>query len=465
MALINTNKQVWILTTYGLERITKAMESPSVERLYLTKIKIGDANGTYYVPIQGQDNDLRHPIYNEEYEILEFPITEKSVEDTTVTLKSFISETSGGYNIREIGLYETVNGQDFCFALGTCEPIVKPAYDPAENYGYAMAIDYALHINSVNLASVYDQIILDSSNEYVTKELLEALSRTVLFVEGNLMDQISINSHLLGLNRAQQLSELIETTRNAYANSILTSLYSNVLMNVGSEDIKGFWGFNYVERYDKLNAVKDFSIHGNNLSLNKPISTYETGRFDIAPYVLFTNEDYFYLPFTEQMLFDDAFTIFFAGEINTANVVHTILAQSNPYIDTHNWSIQINENNAIVVKIYTDNENYKSYTSASSVLPAGPFSLAVVYKNKSIHVYLNLKEITMVESVVGTFTGLARNALETSSYVYNGLGSRSDNINSKVSFLSAISKAVEDPIIRATNLNLLSAIGKNIYRG
>ena len=43
-----------------------------------------------------------------------------------------IPENIGGFDIREVGLYETVNGVDNLFAIGTCQPFVKPT--AADNY-------------------------------------------------------------------------------------------------------------------------------------------------------------------------------------------------------------------------------------------------------------------------------------------------------------------------------------------
>lgn len=464
MAIINTDKQVWILTTYGIERIQEVMASAGSEKLYISKIKIGDANGSYYVPVQGTDNDLRHPIV-QEGERVSFPVNEKTKDGTTVTFRSFISELSGGYTIREIALYETINEVDYCFALGTCEPIVKPAYDPNIDYGYAMSIDYKLNINSVNLSSVYDQIELDADNEYITKEMLDALARTVLFVEGNLMDQISIDSHLLGLNRAQQLADLIETTQDAYANASLTSLYANIINAIDGSHVKGFWGFNYTEKYDSTIAVKDFSPYGHNLNLNKPITNFETGRFSIAPYTNFTQDDYFYAQYIPAMLMDSEFTVAFTGQINNTNETNTILAQANPYTSDYNWSIQITPTNAVQVKIYTDKDNYKTYTSAHSAVPVGPFTLLVTYKNYEIKVYLNQAQLSMVKVTTGSYGTLAQNHLSTTSYVLDSNGQKSDNLDSKITFLALFDVAIDDLTARAMSYNLMSMTGYNIYRG
>lgn len=462
MALTNTNRQVWILTSYGINRITEIMQSPNTERLFITKIKVGDANDQYYVPVQGTDNDLRHPIVQEGL-IIGFPIIEKSIDNQTVTFKSFIPENSGGYNIREIGLYETINGEDKCFALGTCEPIVKPAYDETENYGYAVAIDYSLNINSVNLASVYDRIELDSDNEYVTREMFDTLTKTVLFVEGNLMDQISINTHLLGLNRAQQLAELVEATQNAYANVALTNIYTNLLNAISGDRIKGFWGFGYTEKYDTPVAIKDFGPLGNNLSLSRPLTSLETGKFDIFPYINFSN-DYFYAPFVESLLMDEEFTLIYTGALNSADGNSTILAQSNPYASKHNWSVQITSQEAIQVKVYTDKNNYDTYTSGAGVLPLDPFTIVVTYKDKKVNVYLNGSKLSLNKVSVGDFTGLAQEQLETTSYLTSVQGQVSDLINSKVSCVILLDIALEDTLVRAINLSLMAVTGWNIFR-
>lgn len=460
---INTNPQTWILTTYGIQRITEVMSSPNTERLFVNHIKLGDANETYYTPIQGINNDLKNPI-----EDAEFSITNKSVDGSTVTFDAFIPESSGGYNIREIGLYERINNQDFCLALGTCEPIVKPAYDEDEDYGYAMAISYKLHINSVNLASIYPQIVLNPQTEYVRKEELEALSKTVLFVEGNLMEQISNNSHLLGLNRAQQLKDLIDSTRTAYAYSSIASLFSNVTSCIDGRLVKGFWGFNYTEKFDSLIAVKDFSSYGNNFSLNKDISDFKTDNFGILPYIYFTPEDYFYAPYVESLKMENKFSIIFAGQFNKNNEANTILAQGNDSSSIYNWTVVKTSTGAVEIKLYSDSNNYLTYTTNNGVVPNSPCVIGITVNlgisENIVKVFVNNKKVSVNKIETGNFTVLASNNMETSSYIYSSSG-KSKMINAKVSFLSLIATDLEDAVVRAVNLNLMAVLGKNIFRG
>ena len=462
--VINTNPQVWILTTYGIQRITEVMSSPTTEKLYVNNIKVGDANGEYYVPIQGVDNDLKNPI-----EDAEFPIISKNVDGNVVTFNAIISEKSGGYDIREIGLYERIDGVDYCFALGTCEPIVKPAYDENEDYGYAMLIDYKLHINSVNLASIYPEIILNTQTEFVNESEFLSLSRTVLFVEGNLMEQISNNTHLLGLNRAQQLIDLIESTRNMYACSTLSSLYTSLSNCVLSDQIRGFWGFNYTERYDNVLAIKDFSIYGNNFSLNKPINEFDLDYYGIVPYVNFQSSDYFYTPYTSSLIVEDGFTLLFAGQFNKNNTDCTLLAQSNDATQLYNWSVIKTSQNSIEVKIYTDKDNYITFSTGSDIVPESVCAIAITVDllnaQQNAIIYVNNIRVNVSKVVSGTFTSIASNSLDTCSYIYNSSSVRDKNIDAKLSFLSLIGTSVSSDILRAINLNTMAMVGKNIYGG
>lgn len=239
---MTTERQVWIITDYGIRRIEETMASPTTERIYLTRIGVGNYDGYYDPSEYSSANELRQPV-------TKFAITEKSINENTVTFRSKISATSGGYQITELGLYEEIvepdpehSGQTIStfnlFARGVCEPLNKPEYTDEDNYGYVMSIDYKLNITSVNLSSIYDCIILDPQSEYIKQEDLDALSRTVLYVEGNLMEQISDNTHILGLNRATQLAELMEVNKEEYSESSIVGLYSNMINSKGNKILK-----------------------------------------------------------------------------------------------------------------------------------------------------------------------------------------------------------------------------------
>ena len=54
-------------------------------------------------------------------------------------------------------------------------------------------------LKTANLAEVYEQIVLNPVQAIVTAQDFQNLISSVLFTQGNLSEQISGNSHIIGL--------------------------------------------------------------------------------------------------------------------------------------------------------------------------------------------------------------------------------------------------------------------------
>lgn len=282
----DTDKLTYILTDYGLQRVTEALADPTVYIL-LTKIKVGDANFEYYTP-QEAATELVHPIENGE-----FPLVSKELleDGLTVSLHAIFPESLDNCEIREVGIYETVNGEDKLFALSTQQPQLKPA----ESLGYLTVVEYYAFLRAQNLSDIYDQILLDPDTQLVTREELDKLISTVAFTESNLMEQINGNSRVIGLNRAEQLRKEIEKDRNDFSYTSAYDNYSILLNFVNPEDIFGYWLFNYPRRSAYTSSVTDISLNNRNLSTNKPINAYDRVFEGIMSSLSFGAPNCFYL--------------------------------------------------------------------------------------------------------------------------------------------------------------------------
>ena len=130
---VNVDKLILKLTDFGLARIAYAVENPAAN-LNITKIKLGSGdNNEYYEPDSAQ-TELRGPLG------LEFYIYNKAIleDGLTVSFHTIIPEDIGGFDIREVGLYETYLGEDRLFAISTQQPFVKPSF----NDNYFINVDY-----------------------------------------------------------------------------------------------------------------------------------------------------------------------------------------------------------------------------------------------------------------------------------------------------------------------------------
>ena len=286
----DTDRLTFILTNYGLERVAQALEDKDVV-LMLTKIKVGDADYEYYEPDPNQ-TDLKHQLEDGEFYIIEKDLLE---DNLTVSLHAVMPEDFDNCEIREVGIYENMNGVDKLFAISTQQPLLKPSV----GLRYFISVDYFAFLKSANLAEIYDQIYLDPDNQMITQNDFDNLISTILFTESNLMEQINGNSRVLGLNRPQQLHDKIIENRDNFSYIAACNNYSLLLNNADTENVFSYWLFNYPRKSVSAVSITDIAKYGRNLYTNKGVNSYDSKSSGFMPMLTFTDEDYFYLPQNE----------------------------------------------------------------------------------------------------------------------------------------------------------------------
>lgn len=461
--IVNNDKLTFLITTYGLNRITEALGDSSVN-ITLTKIKIGDAFGEYYEPVETA-TDLVHEIPDGE-----FPIAEKELleDNITVSLLAVIPETSSGYDIREVGLYETVNGQDFLFAIGTQQPLVKPSIDD----NYVMSVDYYLFLRAQNLAEVYDQIVLDPDTQLVTDKDLSDLMSTVLFSQTNLMDQIGHNSFSIGLNRAAQLQERIVADELYASHFASYSNYTSLLETV-RDNIFGYWVFDYARRSVTNDAIVDYSNNGNNLDLSQAVNLFEKKLVGLSSTLMFDAPKYFTLSadaplsfLNEENTADVDFHMFFCLKpLGTGD--RTLLARSSYATGVHSFEIKELSNRSLFMRIFTDSSNYITFTSSGGSIPDGFHVISIAYESatQTVEVIVNGLLVSVTKTITGTYTHMSSttsiNGVTATSYIISAENERVDNIDSQIAMIAVIKRALTTKEAKNFTLLLSSAVGEN----
>lgn len=337
----NTDKLTYILTSYGLSRVAEALANPEID-IYLSKIKVGDANYEYYEPTETQ-TDLKNPIPNGSFYIIEKNLLE---DGKTVSLHAVFPETFTNAEIREIGVYETVDGQDHLFAISTQQPLLKPSVE----LRYVMSVDYFALLKAANLADVYDQILLDPDNQLITEQDLDTLMNTILFTESNLMHQIGGNSRIIGLNRARQLQEKVESNRETYGYITAYNTYSTILNYTDADNVFGYWVFNYPRRVSPTNSIVDVGKGGRNFSTNLVINSYPRIYSGLMSMLTFKDKDVFYLNQGDTVLTFNEAAFFLTGSPSlTPDGIVTDFTTSD-YVN----SIPVTFNTSKAWKMYLD---------------------------------------------------------------------------------------------------------------
>ena len=403
--IVNTDKLNLILTNYGLNRIAQAVQDPTLN-LMISKIRLGNGdNGEYYEPSPAQtalkgDLDLEFYIYDK-----------KLLEDkVTISFHTVIPETVGDIDIREVGLYETVDGQDELFAISTQQPFVKPSSD----YFYFININYYIFLKNVNFSEIYDQIILDPEHALATEDDLEEMMRTFLFAQGNLVDQIGNNSKIIGYNRATQLYERIEQNQKSFSYITLFKNFTSALDEVSSPDnIFSYWAFDYSDKKDLANSVMDLSNNGYYLATNKPLSEFNKVYCGFMSTISFTPSDFFSLSsqiplelYNKDTQQDVPFTMIFALEPLQKNVERTLIAKSNYATSTHSFEVVEKADRSLEIKLFSSPNDYLTFSSLPLSIPLGSHSIVLSYnpENKKIIAYINSVRHELLRVETGEYT-------------------------------------------------------------
>ena len=403
--VVNNDKLNLILTRYGLNRIAEAVATPTLN-LNITKIKLGSGdNYEYYVPSEDQE-ELKGPLD------LEFYIFDKALleDEVTVSFHTIIPEGVGGIDIREVGLYETVNGEDKLFAISTQQPFVKPSTED----NYFINIDYYVFLKEVNFAEVYDQIVLDTSHALVTEPNLEELMRTFVFAHGNLINQIGNNSRIIGYNRPTQLYEKITENKTDFGYVTLYKNYASLMdMVEDPSNIFSFWAFNYSRRRQVNAAIVDISSHSYDLSTNRAANTYKRTYEGMMSMFSFEGVDNYKLSsqiplnlYNVSENIDSPFTMMFAINPLVNNVDRTLIAKSDYATHTHALEVTELATGALRVRLFSDASNYLTFTSAAGIIPFNPHSVVITYNPyaQTITAFINSNKYNMEKVETGTYT-------------------------------------------------------------
>ena len=418
--IVNDNPLVLILTNYGLTRIAEALSDNTVT-LNLSKIKVGTGdNNEYYAPSEDQ-TELMGPIQNGSFYIIKKELLE---DELTVSFLTVIPEGFGGYDIREIGLYETTeNNEDKLFAICTQQPLVKPK----ALYNYLMSVDFYIFLKSANLANVYEQIVLNPDNMLISEEDLQELMTSMLFTQGNLSVQIGKNSHVIGLNRPTQLYEQIVSNRDALGYTAITGNFSTLGSFAGSSNIMGYWVFDYPGKNTADYSISDMSMNGYNFSIDRNINLLERDYYGLIPMLSFDYVTYYLTADTPFSLHDPvtdtdySFTMMFTlAPIHTSGD-RTLLAKSNYATKTHVFEVKELSTGAVQVKLFSDENNYVTFTTASNLInPEDTHALVICYNTEDLSMsgYLNGRYLNFNKTVTGNFTGISDGTTQLYAYSF-----------------------------------------------
>ena len=500
-----TNNLYWVFTNYGKERLTSLSAD---DHLFLYKAGIGCYNwyedplgyfggsgyseGTFKRYFESTDEkSIGQLVPNGMIAINTKNLVEETDEDgevirRVVELSVTVPENLSDFDIREMAIYETIDGADHLFAICTMQPIPKPS---VETNHYISAILTA-RLQSEMLADAYEQIVLDPSNNFVTIDELNDFQENLLFVESNLAEQISNNSRIIGYNRPQQLYEQLIADKKKYSSFAVSTTYANALNIANLEDIKSFWVFQPNNDTTSSVSIPDLSYYGINMATDKLVTLYETGYEGLSPwinfeynersdsgnyYMLDSDVDFDFVKEEGGVVTDSPFTLFFVGAQNSNEHDCTIIAKDNSAQSVGvqpAFQITVTDKRQIKVIFYQNRANYVEYTTGVNSVPeAGKFYVASLTYSPVINttdniliprfkIMINGKEVSGNIKRTGNYQGMTKTILPLTSRIHTSNG-YTNYVDSIICLLSLFKKELSTDYIRAMTYNMMALIGVN----
>lgn len=485
----NTDNLYWVYTTYGKERLT-SLQQNDILRLYNVRIGSYDwyedpqkllGNSYSETAFKAYFQDGTEKSLGSEIENCVLPITNKELneDEMCVTLITSIDENTGGFDIREVGIYETTdNGTEKLFAVCTMQALPKPSSET----NHFISTQFNCMLYSRLLAENFDKILLDPNNNYATAEEIRAYQQTLLFVESNLSEQISRNTQLIGYNRPEQLYNLILEDKKKYASFGISATYANFLSATELSNVASFWVFSPTNDTTRRVSIADLSIHGINLATDQVSTAYEQGYEGLVSWLNFDQKHYYMLDSDVNFSLlengeDTPFTLFFIGAQNKNTHNCTIIAKDNDFAEHPGFYVKILEDRRVQVRFYSNASNYVTFTTSPKAVPAaGTFYVLSVTYNADVKE--NNPMVSIAVNGVGQAVSVERSKNEQDSvYKYTGMTEAGMNmpmfsfirsqdgdkefIDSKVCLITLVKDRLTEEYIKAASYNMTALIGKD----
>lgn len=171
-----------ILTNVGKAKVANSL--PTGTKVNLTKLKIGDSNGTYYNPSETQ-TDLVHKVY-------ECNVTSVEVDEDNpswVTITAAIPSDVGGFMIREVGVFDDGNN---LIAIGK----YPETYKPVASDGSTKELYIKMTLEITNSSSV--ELKIDPTVIIATKKDIQILDNSISSINASLSDMENIVNRYKG---------------------------------------------------------------------------------------------------------------------------------------------------------------------------------------------------------------------------------------------------------------------------
>lgn len=279
-----------VLTDFGRHRvlehitgkahpeITRRVGIHNIEGYNLTHVVFGDY---HYTDGYGTDvTEVGHPTAT-----VELKESNISMVNNTFVISAELESRS---DIREIGVYETINGKRYLFAYIACIMIKRPP----TNLLFKIILNISLEMSFIDFDyQDYDVVLKEGSDGqgYAVKESLEDMYDSLTRVQFDLERCIQKNARLIGFNKANVYYNTELKIAECFSTVLLVTRFNKVLTRFIDESMTDYYIFpsrtsynyklkNFVDETAYMEVVGDiFDSNKDHIDFTRPTTISYTG--------------------------------------------------------------------------------------------------------------------------------------------------------------------------------------------
>ena len=241
-----------ILTNIGKAKIANSL--PTGQKVNLTKMKIGDSNGTYYNPSENQ-TELVHKVY--ECNVTSVDVDE--INPSWITITAVIPSDVGGFSIREVGIFDDSNS---LIAIGK----YPETYKPVASDGSTKELYIKMTLEVTNAASV--EFKIDPTVILATKKDISNLDAKIEQNTSQLNDNVNDINNLKNITATKNDLDTINT--NVLNNTQeINSVKNNIETNYAKKSEIGAPTDSQIDTWFEAHPEATTTVQDNSLTWEK----------------------------------------------------------------------------------------------------------------------------------------------------------------------------------------------------
>lgn len=410
-----------IFTEYAIKKINNNLLG-NYEDFNFQKIKIGNKSGSF----DYTRDSLTNNIYTLNVDSIE-------INNNVFTIYCTIPESIEGFDILEIGIFDTINGIDNLFTLTSVDTL-KPS-----KLSYELVIIIDINLNTLNISNNYPTVEVNDPVRTSISNVSD-VRYTLNYITTNLERNILHNSTEVGYNRAQVFYREQQDLEYYMQNLMNCNFYSTLISRIGSSNITDCFlntikeNFSFYKIRNLVNYSQYIGVNNGLFNSSSDKITFSTVGGDSL--FISANLDELSQGIILCKVLESEGKYFFSFKIEGVNLIFTLYSNSGYYSISYDISSEeiFIQNNKFNNFIITFNNNFST---------------------PSLKMYINGVEVTVLESIVNFTELTSNNSIPLVNYTYSSEGVLNYNKDYSIKAIVGFNKVLsEDEIYLLNTLDI-----------